>query len=247
MDTLHLPTFARLATFTLLLSPVFAHNDTTNSNNNGTPNPNQCPLHIHRDFNPDAPINSTGSVNIHWNALMMDPARNDWIFTLTYNESRLRQAPYVRFDTQHYLQAYISAPEVSEAQTCVHMFGGLNATSSSSQQNGCDGVLDDACLNFLRNVTFNSGCSIPEPRLEWLDDLREVCGSEVGTSLTSSGESSGTHVHSNTCSCFDKRDRQRSRLHQQDVHYRSPSRLHFTEQLPYLGRRGKEFHQRGYG
>lgn len=246
MDTLRLPIFARLATFTLLLSPVFAQNDTTNSSN-ATTNPNQCPLHIHRDFNPNAPINSTGSVNIHWNALMMDPARNDWIFTLTYNETRNRQAPYVKFDTQHYLQAYISAPEVSEAQACVHMFGGLNATSSSSQRNGCDGVLDDACYNFLSNATFSSGCSVPEPRLEWLEDLKEVCGADVTTSLASTSEFLGAHVFPNTCSYTNTRFRHCSGLHQQGLHHRPPSRLYLTRQLPYLGRHGKEFHQRGHG
>jgi len=188
METLRLPTFARLATFALLLSPVFAQNDTAPSNNNATANLNRCPLHINQDFNPNAPINSTGSVNLHWNALMMDPARNDWIFTLTYNETRNKQAPYVKFDTQHYLQAYISAPEASEAQTCIHMFGSLNATSASIQRNGCDGVLDAGCISFLSNTTFSTDCSIPNPRREWLEDIREVCGADVASSLTSTSK-----------------------------------------------------------
>ncbi|KAF1933837.1 uncharacterized protein M421DRAFT_414891 [Didymella exigua CBS 183.55] len=194
---LRLPTFTRLATFMLLLSPIFAQNDPVISNSNATTTPTSCPLHIHQDFNPDAPINSTGSVNMHWNALMMDPARNDWIFTLMYNETRNRQAPHVVFDTQHKLQSYISAPEASEAQACIHMFGGLNATSSSSELNGCDGVLDDACFNFLGNATFSSGCSLPEPRLKWLEDLREVCGTDVATSLAST--SNAQDLTNRTC------------------------------------------------
>jgi hypothetical protein len=188
METLRLPTFARLATFTLLLSPGFAQNDTAPSNNNTTADLNRCPLHINRDFNPNAPINSTGSVNLHWNALMMDPARNDWIFTLTYNETRNRQAPHIRFDTQHHLQAYISAPEASEAQTCIHMFGSVNATSASDQRNGCDGVLDDACFSFFSNATFTTGCSLPNSRPEWLEDLEEVCGADVASSLSSTSK-----------------------------------------------------------
>lgn len=177
MDALCLPTFARLATFTLLLSQVFAI-DTTISNDT-------CPQQTHRRLDSNAPINSTGSVDIHWDALMMDPARNDWIITLTYNETRNRQAPYVKLDTQHYLQAYISAPEASEAQACVHMFGGLNATSSSAQRNSCGGVLDNACFYFLSNTTFSSSCNLPEPRLEWLEALGNVCGSEIATFLAS--------------------------------------------------------------
>lgn len=183
METLRLPTFARLATFALLLYRVFAQNDTAASNNNATTKLNRCPLHIQRGFNPEAPINSTGSVNVHWNALMMDPSRNDWSFTLTYNETRNRQAPYVSFNTQHYLQAYISAPEASEAETCVYMFGGLNATSASKQRNGCDGVLEDACFNFLSDVTFDGACNLPNPTSDWLENLREVCGADVTGSL----------------------------------------------------------------
>lgn len=188
METLRLPTFARLATFALLLSPVFAQNDTAASKNNTAANPNRCPLNVNRDSSPNAPINSTGSVNLHWNALMMDPARNDWIFTLTYNETRSRQAPYIRFDTQHYLQAYISAPEASEAHTCIYMFGSLNTTSASNQRNGCDGVLDVGCLSFLSDATYSTGCSLPNPRAEWLDNLREVCGADVASSLSSTSK-----------------------------------------------------------
>lgn len=194
MNTLALPTCARLATFAILLSPVFAQNYTAASNNGSATNPNQCPFNIHRDFNADAPINSTGSVNIHWNALMMDPARNDWILALTYNEARDRTAPHVNLATQHYLQAYISAPEASEAQACIHMFGALNASSASSESNGCDGVLNESCFNLLSNATFSTGCSLPEPKLEWLEDLEKVCGADVATNLASTSESCGTQA-----------------------------------------------------
>lgn len=202
MEALRLPTFARLATFALLLCPVFAQNDTATSNNNTIPDLNKCPLHIDRDFNPNAAVNSTGSVNLHWNALMMDPARNDWLLTLTYNETRNKQAPYVNFDTQHYLQAYVSAPEASEAQTCIHMFGGLNATSASDQRNGCDGVLDAGCVSFLSNATFNTGCRFPSSGPEFLEGFREACGADVARSLINTSKcpvspaaSSGSYLY----------------------------------------------------
>jgi hypothetical protein len=188
MSTLRLPSFIRLATLSLLLSPAFAQENGTNSNKSNSTNLNLCPLHINRDFNPNAPINSSGSVNIHWNALMMDPPQNDWIFTLTYNETRNRQQPYVKFDTMHWLQGYISVPNASEAQTCIHMFGGLNATSSSSQQNGCDGVLDDACTSLLRNITFSSGCSLPAQGSEWREQARQACGDDTLSRILSTSE-----------------------------------------------------------
>lgn len=188
METLRLPSFARFATFVSLLSAVFAQENAAASSNGSSTAPDTCPLNINQGFSPDAPINSTGSVNVHWNSLMMDPARNDWIITLTYNETRSRQAQHVDFVTQHHLQAYISAPEASEAQACIHMFGSLNATAASNQRNGCDGVLDAGCLSFLSNVTFSTDCSLPNPGPEWLDDLREACGADVVGSLTSSSK-----------------------------------------------------------
>ena len=188
METLRLPSFARSATFVLLLSADFAQNNAAATNNNTFTATDTCPLHINEDFSPAAPINSTGSVNVHWNALMMDPARNDWIITLTYNETRSRQARYVNFDTQHHLQAYVSAPGASEAQTCMYMFGSLNATAASNQRNGCDGVLDADCLSFLSNVTISTDCSIPNPESEWLEDLREACGADVVRNLTSTSK-----------------------------------------------------------
>lgn len=164
----------------LLLSQTFAQNDTTiaDGNNRTTPDLNLCSSHL-GDFNPNAPVNSTGSVNIHWDALMMDPARNDWTFTLTYNETRNQSEPNTISKTMHYLQGYISAPNVGDVRTCVLMFGGLNSTSSSGQRNGCDGVLDDSCASVLRNITFNGDCDPSTPQQEWISMIEESCGAEI--------------------------------------------------------------------
>lgn len=179
----------RLAPVALLLSSTLAQNDTASisQTNTTSPNLNLCGNHI-GDFNPDASINSTGSVNIHWDTLMMDPLQNDWTFTLTYNETRNNQEPYVKFTTLHDFQAYISAPNTSEARTCVSMFNGLNATSSSGGSYGCDGVLNDACTSVLRNVTFNEDCNLPTPSQAWTDSIKAACGAEImspGFSTTS--------------------------------------------------------------
>jgi hypothetical protein len=112
---------------------------------------------------------------------MMDPTRNDWTFTLTYDEIRNQQQPYVQFDTTHWLQSFLSAPEESEAKSCVYMFNGLNATSSSGGLNGCDGVLDDSCTSLLRNITYaGSECRLgTQWTREISDAVRAACGEEM--------------------------------------------------------------------
>ena len=168
MDILRLPSISRLATLSLLLARTFAQ-----ANTNAT-DPNSDPCRV--DFDPDAPVNATGSLNIHWNALMMDPTQNDWTFTLTYNETRDSNG------TVHRWESYISVPDASEANLCTFMLAGLNRTSSSTQRNGCDGVIDDACTSVLReiiNVGGESQCSWPTPAMEFTDRLRQACGAEI--------------------------------------------------------------------
>ena len=88
----------------------------------------------------------------------------------------------------HWLQSYIIAPIAIQSQTCILMFGGLNATSSSSQQNGCDGVLDDACTSLLRNITFDNGCSLSAQGSEWRDQARQACGDDTLSRILSTSE-----------------------------------------------------------
>lgn len=193
MDTSRLPFVTRLATLSLLLSPILAQNDTTNpgGTNTAPADLNLCDIPF-GDFNSDASINATGSVNIHWDALMMDPSANDWTITLTYNESRDDQDPEVSSSTMYYHQGYISAPNVTEARTCVTMFYGVNATSSSGQRNGCDGVLTDACTSFLSEVTFDEDCNLPRLDTEWTNMWEEACGAD----MTSPG-----FITTGTCKC----------------------------------------------
>jgi hypothetical protein len=170
---MRLSLFHRLMSLSIWLLAVLAQSGTNTSESDlaGCPGPS---------LNTNAPVNATGSVKLHWDALMMDPAQNDWIFTLTYNESRNRQDPYVRFETLHFFQAYISVPKVNEARSCVYMFGSLNKTSKSTARNGCDGVLHDSCTNILRNITFSgSRCQLPSSwSLETRDIVKEACGDE---------------------------------------------------------------------
>ncbi|UPX13501.1 uncharacterized protein EKO05_0004007 [Ascochyta rabiei] len=176
MDILRWPPVIRLATLSLLLSPASAQNDTTtfDGTNKTQLDLGRCPWLIEGELSPNASVNSTGSVNLHWNALMMDPSQNDWTFTLTYNETRTQSAP-----TIHYLQSYVSAPESSDAKTCVTMFSGLNATSSSGGRNGCDGVLDETCTKALQKISYSERCTLPRPTEEILGRIREACGSDI--------------------------------------------------------------------
>ncbi|KAH6619985.1 hypothetical protein C7974DRAFT_224288 [Boeremia exigua] len=163
MDMLRLPSFARLAIISLLLAPTHAQNATT------PPDYDSC-----RIFDPKAPVNGTGSLNIHWSALMMDPTQNDWTFSLTYNETRNSSG------TIHQWESYISAPEGNEATACTFMFAALNKTSSSTKRYGCDGVIDDACTNVLREIVYLGGdCSWPAPIDEYADRVRQACGTDI--------------------------------------------------------------------
>lgn len=106
---------------------------------------------------------------------MMDPTRNDWTVTLTYNETRDSTG------TVHRWESFISASEESEAKACTFMFAGLNKTSSSTTKHGgCDGVIDDACTSVLREMMYLGGdCSWPEPADEYSERLRQACGANI--------------------------------------------------------------------
>lgn len=165
MDILQLPSFTRLAVLSLLLV-------STHAQKNKTTNLDQGPCSV--DFDPNAPVNATGSRNIHWSALMMDPAQNDWTFTLTYNETRDSNG------TVHRWESYISAAEESEAKACTFMLAGLNRTSSSDKHGGCDGVISDACTTILRDIIYLGGdCSWPEPIDEFSERMRQACGTDI--------------------------------------------------------------------
>lgn len=179
MHILRLPLFTRLAITSWLFTPSQAQNNATKSSQE------TCIV----DFDPNAPVNATGSRNIHWNALMMDPTRNDWTFTLTYNETRDTNG------TVHRWESYISASDESEAKACTFMLAGLNRTSSSDRHGGCDGVIDEACITVLREIIYTGGeCSWPEPVIEYSDRLRQACGSDIlSTGIRTHGETISRH------------------------------------------------------
>lgn len=192
MDILRLPYFTRLAILSLLLVPTCAQNSTTNSSQGSCSS----------DFDPNAPVNATGSRNIHWSALMMDPTRNDWTFTLTYNETRDSNGTVHRWDS------FISASEESEAKACTFMLGGLNKTSSSTTKHGgCDGVIDEACTSILREIIYLGGdCSWPEPNDEYFERLRQSCGTDIlGTGIRT--YSKRTSILVSFCQCTNVNDR----------------------------------------
>lgn len=164
MDIIRLPSFTRLAILSVLLAPSFAQNNTT------IHNADSCRV----DFDANAPINGTGNLNIHWNALMMDPVQNDWTLSLTYNETRNHNGTVHRWDS------YISVPRVSEAKACIFMFAGLDKTSSSSHRHGCDGIIDETCTSALQEIDhLGEDCTWPTPFNEFADKLRQSCGANI--------------------------------------------------------------------
>lgn len=107
---------------------------------------------------------------------MMDPVRNDWTLSLTYNETRNQNGTIHRWDS------YLSVPELSKAKSCTFMFAGLNKTSSSSRRQGCDGVIDDMCISVLREIEYLGGdCTWPTPVNVFTERLRQACGSDILT------------------------------------------------------------------
>lgn len=163
MNSVRLPSIKQLALLAALLTPCLAQNKAT------TPRRDSCyPQH-----NANKPVNATGSRNIHWKALMMDPTRNDWTLSLTFNATR---GPN---DTLYQWDSYLSTPETNEAKACTFMFAGINKTASSTHRNGCDGVVDEACTTVLGEISNIGGdCTWPAPLDRFTDRLRQACGAE---------------------------------------------------------------------
>jgi hypothetical protein len=163
MNAVQLPSIKQLALLAALLTPCLAQTNTS------TPRNDSC----YPEYNANEPVNATGSRNIHWNALMMDPTRNDWTLSLTFNATRSPNGTLYRW------ASYLSTPETNEAKACTFMFAGLNKTASSTHRNGCDGVVGEACTTVLGEIGNVGGdCTWPAPLDRFTDRLRQACGAE---------------------------------------------------------------------
>ena len=163
MNTVRWPSIKQLAILAALLTSCLAQPHTS------TPRSGSC----YSQYDVNEPVNATGSRNIHWKALMMDPARNDWTLSLTFN------ATCGSNDTLYQWDSYLSTPEMNEAKACTFMFAGLNKTASSAYRNGCDGVVDEACTAVLGEISNIGGdCTWPTPLDQFTDRLRQACGAE---------------------------------------------------------------------
>jgi hypothetical protein len=163
MNTARLTSIKQLALLAALLTPCLAQNHTS------TPRKDLC----YAQYDVNEPVNATGSRNIHWNALMMDPIRNDWTLSLTFNATHSPNGTLYQWDS------YLSTPETNEAKACIFMFAGLNMTASSTHRNGCDGVVDEACTAVLGEISNVGGdCSWPAPLDRFTDRLRHACSAE---------------------------------------------------------------------
>ncbi|KAH7078728.1 hypothetical protein BKA63DRAFT_250237 [Paraphoma chrysanthemicola] len=134
---------------------------------------NWCP-HVIGTLSPNAPVNSTGLRSFRWLG-----QTQDWYLTMAFNDTR---SP-VLVSQMHDLQGYISAPADSDAVACVHMLGGLNATSGGGS--GCDGVLSLECIAWLSDhmhyATRGSPSDLRCANNPNTTELRRVCGSDMAS------------------------------------------------------------------
>jgi hypothetical protein len=163
MNAVRLPSIKQLALLVALLTPCLAQNHAS------TPRGDSC----YPEYNVNEPVNATGSRNIHWNELMMDPTRNDWTLLLTFNATHGLNNPLYQWDS------YLISPETNDAKACTFMFAGINKTASSAHRNGCDGILDEACTAVLGEISNVGGnCTWPTPLDRFTDRVRQACGAE---------------------------------------------------------------------
>lgn len=113
------------------------------SQGNATNETKVCKFPWLNPINTDTPVNSTGNVTFRW----LDQPYNtqDWYFNVVVN--------FTSNDTFNHEQGtpYISAPDNTTVQVCTHKFGALNITATGNGKNGCEGVLSDKCIAFLKD------------------------------------------------------------------------------------------------
>ncbi|KAH6062596.1 hypothetical protein HBI67_143530 [Parastagonospora nodorum] len=151
-----------MSTKILLLQVVMGLFSSTLAQNSST-DLSRCALSI-GELSPNARVNSTGMRSFRWQE--GDP---DWYLTTTLNDTRNP----VLVSQLHDFQGYISAPMDTDAQVCVFMLNGINATVAGD--NGCENALRPECVDFLKkNHVFSEQCQAPPER----DALVAACGQQ---------------------------------------------------------------------
>ncbi|KAH8695797.1 hypothetical protein GQ44DRAFT_733711 [Phaeosphaeriaceae sp. PMI808] len=120
--------------FSSLLGFVTSQNDTTTTNNQ------TCRWSM-GNVNFATPVNATRRARFQWDK---EPnAGRDWQFSVVVNASDLRGQG----------QPFISVPEQSKDEVYLYKYPPLNISASGGGLNGCEGVLTQACITALSNIT----------------------------------------------------------------------------------------------
>jgi hypothetical protein len=134
-----------LVALTLILSCIA-------QSNNGSTSPSTC--------GPAGTVNSTGTVDFE---VATNPSE-DWSLSVTLNQS------WAGTRLMYDFTGYLSFPESSTAKYCAFAYEPITASTSSSGENSCEGVLSDKCIDFLRKTSFTTQSDLQcEPPLHSKD------------------------------------------------------------------------------
>ena len=166
---------AGLLTALAQISPSLAQNSSTNST---TQCPNADSLNwLSSEY---ATVNSTGQTSFRWTTRTPTvdlEKEGPWYMTVNVNDTG-REPSAERFRRQN----YISIPNNSGYDgVCVYSFMGINATAAGTGKNGCEGVLSDKCIDYMRKAILDGGASpsrCPPPYNASADpkEQEDVCG-----------------------------------------------------------------------
>jgi hypothetical protein len=181
-----------LLTVLVQFSPSFAQSNSTN----GT---SEC---LNTDLIDElsseyATVNSTGKTSFRWTTRTptLRPEDEDpWYLSVTINDTS-REPNTSSVDRRN----YISIPnDVKYDGVCVYQFEGINATATGTGNNGCEGVISDTCLDYMRKAMLRNGvgsahCPLPPSALSNKDEREEECGHLI-KQIVSTGQCSPVHI-----------------------------------------------------
>lgn len=137
------------------------------------------------EYNYNYAVKSNGQVPFRFDPIQQSYNEKDYYLSVIYYNKYVEDPADQEIVGGEVLQkqrAWLSVPTYAEGSFCVYMLAGVNASASSSNKHGCDGVLSDKCLDLLQKNT-----SLPEsttcPQIKLTDELIEACGDAVATDL----------------------------------------------------------------
>ena len=134
-------------------------------------------------YAPDAAVNSTGKIEFQFggsnekeNGVAIS---NKWYLSVTFNDTRRQSTDLVHYnpEVEQQFRGWLSVETRSSGQVCAYRLGGVNASTTSSGNNGCDGVLSTACISALRDATQSDKVQGAEgcPSITITEEAKKVC------------------------------------------------------------------------